>query len=142
MKKKSLAEPITKKSLMTNGELDTAKIRAYLLSDKSDIRKQVVTVLTKGLASMKPIVCDGEIFSEIDYPTRLKYAETIAEILGERKVSEKTDEVHFHFTNVLQQVLAYKEQQENIDSLDRGISLVDDRNQEIRPEPSDNSPAD
>ena len=56
-----------------------------LLDQGGSIRAEVCVVLKAGLNSMKPIVLDGEIFMEIDYDVRRKYAETILEVIGERK---------------------------------------------------------
>lgn len=96
---------ITEKTIMMNGELDTQKISELLLSEMTDIRRQVCQVLEEGLRSLKPVVCDGTLFSEIDYPTRLKYAEAIAEIIGDKKQEQedqKGNNYHIIFTLIKQ----------------------------------------
>jgi len=54
------------------------------------------------------VVCDGEIFSEVDYAVRHKYVETVLEVMGEKKFEIPKGELHYHFTNVLQLVEAYE----------------------------------
>lgn len=101
--------PITEKSISIPGttELDIIKIKNLLLDKHPTIREDVCRVLSEGLKAMKPVVCDGQVFSEVDSPTRLKYAEIIAKILeGDmlEGASGKAGEYHLHFTNVLQHI--------------------------------------
>lgn len=56
-----------------------------LLNRGTPIAIKVCEVLKDGLRATKPVVVDGEIFAEKDFPTIHKYAETIIEILGEKK---------------------------------------------------------
>ena len=109
---KSKPPKITKKSIVKKGglpgELDIVKIKELLASEYPTVRADVCRVLAEGLKSMKPIVCEGEVFSEIDYPTRLKYADAITDLLGEKDKDAEKGEYHIHFTNVLQHIRQYE----------------------------------
>ena len=106
--KKKVPTVITEKSITTDGSLDVIKIGELLTSSIPSVRDDVCKVLGEGLSAMKPVVCDGQVFSETDYPTRLKYAEVIADILGERKEVVPKGDLHIHFTNVLQKIRQYE----------------------------------
>jgi len=105
---KKLPAKITTKSITTDGSLDVIKINELLTSAIPTVRDDVCRVLGEGLSAVKPVVCEGEVFSEVDYPTRLKYAEVIADILGERKEIAPKGDLHIHFTNVLQKIRSYE----------------------------------
>ena len=79
-----------------------------MLEESGVSREKVCRVLAEGLEAMKPVVCDGEIFSEVDYAVRHKYVETVLEVMGEKKFEIPKGELHYHFTNVLQLVEAYE----------------------------------
>lgn len=80
-----------------------------LLSSSGVTKERICKVLSEGLDSTKPIVCDGEIISyEPDYAVRHKYVETILDVIGEKRLVVPEGELHFHFTNILQLAEAYE----------------------------------
>lgn len=107
-----------------------------MLVKGGELRVQVCKVLRDGLSAKRAVVCDGEVMMVADSPTRLKYAEVILEVLGEKKKIIPTGELHYHFTNVLQMVEAYERGDEkalkeagrmfdgvDVDALDEGTAL-------------------
>ena len=89
-------------SIMTASEPDARKIKSILLDADKNIRAEIVSVLVAGLKATKSLVQDGDLWEVDDYPTRLKYAEVITELIGERVTPESnTDgDLHLHFTRI------------------------------------------
>ena len=101
------------KSAVENSEDPNIPRVVELINKGEAVSIKVCTVLKEGLSSMKQIVLDGEIHSYPDNDVRRKYAETILELIGERKMPELNIINQFNFT---------KEEKEEYDRLRSGLN--------------------
>ena len=90
-KKGKEVEKITPESITrADGELNITKIKNLLQSDYPSVRSDVCRVLMDGLKATKNIVADDDLITDPDYPTRLRYAQAIAELLGEGEIKKSS----------------------------------------------------
>ena len=73
-----------------------------LLNEGTPVAIEVTRVLKEGLKSEKPIVIEGEIHMIEDYDVRRKYADTILEIIGEKKLPRLSFEEETFYLSEIQ----------------------------------------